>query len=479
MDEAQVRALVSRLLDEFKNELKDVRDDVDYLMDDVYNLGDRVTALEQDKGPRVAGWADYRIGLASQGSDLVGVSAASLSGNSNDIEFGDNEFDNLTVKLGAEGKITDELYAKIMLKNVDARFPEVRYWGEPGYYDYYPDAAAASSGSSYVTGSQLYKLNSNRDPLFLDEAYLDFTFKTFPWSRTIVGRQYQSYGLGLLVNNSRESQQGLRLIWDSLWNSPLSLEGFAGGSNYTFDTPFRSWGGDGYLSARLSYKQPSWSLAVNALADGVGAEQGYSADFWARFWGAREIKVEWAVMNQDALGNDFSGFSDPEAFMAMADIWKGNNWGLKGFYSAAGAHYNVWNSSLNPYFELYGDEQDSPWIPWERFLRNPLILSNVKTTGGMLNWMLFGANWNAQYYFLAPKSEFWGNTQWSDCNGNSMFYDDQVPYNRLWSVGLTKNVADGVDVNLTYAKQLANGDTAYEYGLDDAQLVVLGVAVGF
>jgi len=204
-----------------------------------------------------------------------------------------------------------------------------------------------------------------------------------------------------------------------------------------------------------------------------------SADLWARFWGGRELKAEYALMNQDVKGRDFNDHSDPTAFMAMADIWKGHTWGLKGFYSAAGALYNPWYSSLNPYFELYGNEDDAPWIPWERFLRNPLILSNIKTTGGMLNWQLFNADWTAQYYFLAPKTEFWGNTQGSCHDGDSRFLDDQVPYNRLWAVTMKKNVADGVDVNLTYAKQLANGETVDEYGLENAQLVVLGVAVGF
>ena len=66
IDDKKVNALVTKLVDEFKDELADVQQDMGYMSDDMADLADRVTYLEEQmKGPKVFGWLDYRMGLAS------------------------------------------------------------------------------------------------------------------------------------------------------------------------------------------------------------------------------------------------------------------------------------------------------------------------------------------------------------------------------------------------------------------------------
>ena len=66
-----IAALINKLCAEFKDELADLKEDVEYLQNDVYDLGDRVTAIEEAMGgPEVTGWFDFRIGMGGYDVDL-------------------------------------------------------------------------------------------------------------------------------------------------------------------------------------------------------------------------------------------------------------------------------------------------------------------------------------------------------------------------------------------------------------------------
>jgi hypothetical protein len=235
VDEAKIAALVNKLCDEFKNELKGIRGDLDSVKDDVADLTDRVTYLEaQSKRPKVFGWIDYRMSLVGD-----------------DIDF-DHTTDNLTAMIGVQGKITDALSGRIAIKVRDS--------------DGAPEPWAQSETPFWPSVTR--NVDSNyAEKLFLDEAVLvaNSTWCTpATWS---FGRQFQSYGMGLLVDNERMSQQGIRLQFKNVFNSHIDLEGFGGGvSSYLTqmspmapvwfpDDPYNFanvWDkyNDGYISAR-------------------------------------------------------------------------------------------------------------------------------------------------------------------------------------------------------------------------------------
>jgi len=476
MSDEEVRAICAKLLDEFKNELKDLKSDVNYLQDDVTSLGDRVTALEKQSGPKVTGWVNYRIGFASTLNTDVDsdddVMRSNLFDNAED-------FDNLTAKVGVSGKITDDLMGRIMIKVRDT------------------DAAPVFFDEDPVTVDGYFPEN-----LWLDEACLDFNWK-WASARAVVGRQFQAYGLGLLVNNSRQSQQGVRLAWNDILKTNLNFEGFVGGASYDFgaggsEIPNLNVG-DGYVSARVSYDRPNWRLAANWLADGAGNERGWGADAWARFWGGREIQAEFATLTQALDGSSYDDriinpTSNPIAVMGNVDIWKGKSWGLKGMYSQADAEYNPWYSSINPYFESYGNSDDGfAWLRWGRALDNQLIVPNIRAMGATVDVNFLKADWQGMYYYMERLNKFdvapafWGNTNWSDLDPSD------APYNQLWAIRVRKEIANGVNLNLTYAQQILNDDARSglavssanpsgnlkDAGLKNAQLLMAGIAVGF
>jgi hypothetical protein len=390
----------------------------------------------------------------------------------------------MTAKVGASGKITDALMARVMLKVRDTTAAPVAVW-EPtfGSRQAYVDSGASGG---------LANLGHDSEGVWLDEACLDYNMSVWPKAHVVFGRQFQSYGMGLLVNNSRQSQQGLRLAWTDLFKTNLNLEGFVGGSTYTFGANnVNEWGdgvdadsvpnkaGDGYISGRVSYDRPNFRLAGSWLADGFGSERGWGIDGWARFWGGREIQAEFGTLTQALDGTSYP-HSNPMGIMGSVDIWKGKSWGLKGLYSQADAEYSPWYSSVNPYFESYGgSDNGQAWLQWGRALDNPLVLPNVRAIGGTLDVNWAKADWQAMYYNLDNLSDFWGHTNWYNLNPVG------VPYNQLWAVRVRKEIANGVNLNLTYATQILNDDSTVgnssldDLGYKNAQLLMAGIAVGF
>jgi len=481
MSDDEVRAICAKLLDEFRNELKDVKSDISYLEDDVTNLGDRVTALENMQGPKVTGWVNYRIGFASslenlQSQNMTPNAAGQywtgwrgpIQVNTN-ITDNVNQFDNLTAKIGAAGNITDDLVARVILKVRDTEPAQFTVRSE-GRVDMDTHAA---------------------EQIWLDEANLAFNWD-WAKSQAVVGRQFQSYGLGVLVNNARQSQQGVRLAWNGIGGSGLNLDTFVGGATYTFgwdndglvsDPDWPEFPGDGYISARLGWSSSDFAIAGNYLADGFGNETGWGGDIWAKFWGGRELQGEYATMTKNRNGYEYD--NKPWSIMANVDIWKGANWALKGYYSIAEAKYSTWYSTVNPYLEEYGQfDTGNKWVNWGRFLDNPLILPNVRTIGGTIDIHMLNADWQGMYYNLDNVASNWTHTNWDK------FDPSRVPYNNIWAVRVKKEIASGVTLNLTYAQQLLNEDAiidvwgpsdeyASDMGWEDVSLLMAGIAVGF
>jgi len=306
-----------------------------------------------------------------------------------------------------------------------------------------------------------------------------------------VGRQFNRYGLGLLVNNERKAQQGISANLTNVWGTNVDFSVFAGGAESTWSDS-TLWvpslappalvtqdNSDGYLAMAASYARPSWKIGGEYLADGYAGEEGWAADFWAKFWG-REFYAQYAELltSRDNIGVDFWPHSEPGAVMAMLDVWKGKNWALRGFYSDVDAEYDVWYSTLNPYYENYGGGAVGS-VPWERWLRNPLALTNLEVLGGQLEFALGKTPFEIAYYNLDANSGYWSKSPWGGILDDNVSATDpatDLPYTRLFSMRVSREVANGVNVGLTYALQSANNDYA---GLEDQKLLSAEVTVGF
>jgi hypothetical protein len=461
VDEAKIAALVNKLCDEFKADLRDLRSDLDACCDDVADLTDRVAYLEeQAKGPKVFGWIDYRMSLVGDDINL------------------DNDTDNLTAMLGVQGRITDSLSGRIAVKVRDTYSPvdfERRAFTPVGA------TLAVTPIDPRVDFTDGGTNPFNRRPaeqLWLDEAVLVANSTVLIPATWSVGRQFQSYAMGLLVDNERQSQQGVRVQVNDVLNSNIDLDVFGGGvatglsalpnfgdDQYNFPGvpgPAGAVDNDGYLSARASFSRPSWAVGFNWLQDGVHKEQGWSADLAAQIWG-RDVRVEVAQLLNDVWG--FEPSNEDMAIMASADIWRGNNWRLTGFFSDVEENYESIYSILHPYYEIvdrtivFGDDFSIPGgaVPWEKWLRNPLAEAGYRIIGGHLDFMLANVPFTVAFFDR-------------DAQGTAPV----ELFDQLWAVGASKQIADGITANVTYARE----DSAIA-GLSDRQLLQGSVTVGF
>jgi len=455
VDYAKVTEIVNKLLEEFKDELADLKGDVEGIQTDLYDLGDRLTWVEEQLGgPEVTGWLDFRMGLVGDDLDL------------------DHEMDALTAKVGVAGDITDDLYGNLTVKARDSYAPN------DGYYS---------------------------NDLWLDEAYVRFATGSMQWT---VGRQNLAYGCGLVVDSDRQSLQGVRGEWPGFLGTGLDIEWFAGNADevqeaYDFArTPdadalphelppnFVAEDADGYLALRASYGAPSWQLGGNYLVSGVSRqnvitypggiaypnlindETAYSVDFWAEIWD-REIFFEAARIKEHANRPVAPHISDPMAYMGSVELWESDNFKLTGFYSDVDAEYDIYYSSINPYYEVLDWRAPAgAYIPWERWLRRPPVLTNFEVMGGTLQFNLAGLPFEVCYYSLDTN----GVGYWSPFDPTSNSHQvTTLGYDTLYGVKVVKEVADGVDVGLTWAHQAAADSSSY----DDQDLVQAGVTVGF
>ncbi len=104
-------------------------------------------------------------------------------------------------------------------------------------------------------------------------------------------------------------------------------------------------------------------------------------------------------------------------------------------------------------------------------------MPNVEIIGGQLSFTIGSTPFEAMYYTLDANSSFWGHTQWAPYL--DWMADPSTPlYDTLWAVRMTKTIADGVDVTLTYARQQSSSvSDNSEFGdvFDDIQLLVARV----
>jgi len=220
----------------------------------------------------------------------------------------------------------------------------------------------------------------------------------------------------------------------------------------------------------------------------INDEKAYSVDLWANLWG-RDIYVEAARMDQHAnretvpSARGIETGENPSAIMAMVDIWKTSSFELTGFYSDADAEYDVYYSAINPYYEVLDSRAPAgAYIPWERWLRRPLVMPNLEVIGGQLMIKLGSVPFQIAYYSLESNSSYWDPVNHDpnnrSANGTAAmrnpYYLNGLFYDELYSVAATKSINDTVDLVLTYAHQSA-ASAVY----DDLDLIQAGVQVPF
>jgi len=418
----EIRALCAKLLDEFKDELADLNDRIDAVEGDVDDLDTRVAALEEAmKRPQVTGWIDYRIGLVG--------------------DLWDNaEFDALTAKIGIEGQITDELSGKITLKAIDdaARVADARLT------PIIPDPLGMS------------------DPLWLDEALLQFGTTCVTPADWTVGRQYVRYASGLAVDNDRLSQQGVRWSLDDIRGSHLSLDAFIGYAYYD-EGYFFLINHDHYTTYRLAYERSNWALAGTHLLDGAGDEQAWSADLTATLWG-RDLAFEYAQMYRDAKR---APVQDAEAWMGSIELIDTPSLRLTGVASRADADYDVTFSSIYPYYEvLQYDLATYPGaVEWERWMRNAPVFRGARAISAIAAGEIGDTPVELRYVNLEPVLGS-APAYWPDyAVGN---------YRHLLAISATRPIVDGLDATFTWGHQFSDVP-----GLDDLDLLQASVVAEF
>ncbi len=435
LDEAAIGALVDRLFAEFKDDLRKVRADADQLHSDVQKLDTSIGALEATPRTRVGGWVNYRIGTA---------------GDSIDGRF---MRDVLTARVGLEHDINPNTTARLSLKVTDAQVP----LSELGFETFEGNPQGEPQYRGFMNN---YGNSRGSETVWLDEANVTIRGNCQKWT---IGRQFQSYGLGLVANNIRGGIQGVRWEKGRLFGSPRwSLDSFLGGAEYDFGmwrwgntppaTPTLFYGrNDVYGSQHLGYERENWGLGLNKLWAGVGEEDAASINGWKRLGGDRYLYFEHAREWHHANRPTYHAKSRAHSTMVVADLVKKPKWWLQGFYSSTDPEYDVQYTSLHPYFETFQPNSfgtvTGNVFQWERWLRNPLVAPNLDVLGGKLQTRVRGLPLTLSYYHV---SSFSGSV-------HPWWYDSPVhnlAFNQLVGVELEKPITCNLKMMLTYAAQL-------------------------
>lgn len=442
--------MMQGLMREFAGELQTIRSPIEGVSGDVFALDERVKVLERiPLWAGIGGWVDYRIG--------------SVCG---DVDF-DHEFDALTMKLGAEGYVRNNVYGRIMLKTSDGREPLAAIGHEvlEGPPVYGIDGPPPSNTLGYLSGD-----------IYLDEAWLSFPGKWPFKANWTVGRQFQKYGMGLVVDNQRLSQQGVRCEVQPFKN--VSLDTFFGGANWDFQpNGTLDENNDGYGSAYLQYKRPKWSIGVPYLINGVSYdyadgtsydEKAWGVDLWWNYAGDKSIRIEHAQQQGHVNRHIFRGSfqnSNPEATKATIDILKGGAVSLAGVYTSVDAEYDIIYSTIHPYYEILCNRKPRAFH-YDRWLSQPLAMTNLQVFGAEGTWHAQNDRWPLDFfYYSVDNLSDW----WVDSPLDGLFYDT------LYGLRLRHEVSPGVQCSLTWAHQTA-ADSATD---EDSNLVQFRTYAGF
>jgi hypothetical protein len=436
IDRARIEELVRKLTKEFAKELEEIGVDVNQARERLDNLSQRVTALEESKKVEVHGWVDYRIGYAGQ------------------IKGG-HGFDALSARLSVDYRWDEGNHFHVGLRSSDE------------YVPYSVTGVTFGEGPrwrGYPGDQTLFGLGHGDSRVWLEDAWVSLERGR---SRYTIGRQFWCWGLGIIANNERRGVQGVRWHRRELFGRSLDFDCFAGGASYDWQPlPNEGMNTDEFFIARLNYRRPRWSLAVNFKPKGYGHEDERGFDLWYHLGGDRHLYFEYARQYHHANRPLWGRAGNSEAAMAVVDIIKGHDGWLQGFYSRVEPEYDEVYSTIHPYWEIL--QRDRPWnaIPWEMWLRNPPAIQNVEIIGGTAGTHIKSWPLELTYYGCDALSRWW----------DSSFLDD-LWYDKLWALRTRKEVAEGVVWEVTYGEQKTSSRAPRGYR--DQKLLMLGIQVGF
>jgi hypothetical protein len=468
-DAAEIRRLAEALSKEFGTELTAVRQK---LAEDSALVADLNRRLDLRRRPcDWGGLIEYKLGFAG----------SSVSN--------DNLFDVLMMEL-AWDCAHERDRAHLVLRYKDTPVP-LSVLGGPGSTGY-----DTGEQPRYINYPGAFENGYGNEALWLSEAWYEHTMSEGRWWRG--GRQFEQYGLGILANNERRAQNGVRLHYERWPARRLAWDLFYGGSEYDWvlgriDSPktpidFAGSFGDKYIFARLAYQRPRYVLAVNWLPDGVGGERAASGDFAWRWSGDKWLRYEYARQFRHANRDNWGGKNDPDAHMGLFDVLKSRKTWLQLCYSNVDAEYDVQYSILHPFYEPF--QHFHPSVPdpndpnggtkdimleWERWLYNPPALTNLIFMGFNV-WTQIGSfPIRGTYYHVDTRSAFWYD---SPIATNAL---GQVGFDDLWAVWVYIPATKTTNVYLVYGQQLRS-HAAFPNAsepFDDQSLLMLGTDVNF
>jgi hypothetical protein len=243
------------------------------------------------------------------------------------------------------------------------------------------------------------------------------------------------------------------------------------GSVLPFPAAGQTFVNDQIFGGRLAYTASWGTLGFNYLHDGLGSQQGWSIDGTYKLWG-RNIMAEYVTQDQYFL-NSASSSGDDDAWYVKADIWRGKNWNLWAAYGDAGTGFQPFVASImNPYARTYTEAvfdrpnhlgaplpgvlptgAGSPVVAALRGTSRILALYTGYDVG--LTYRVGGKNpLDIRYY------------DGEDIGGRDL--------GKVWTVGYTWPLTQGVDVELKYGQFSAD-----QPGIQDIRFFRIGALVSF
>jgi hypothetical protein len=454
----EIQAICQKLVDEFRDDIEQIKADLERTGTQLDDLDTRVTALEEHlDAPHAYGYLNYRLGLVG---DALFTAASSTFG---------GDFDTLSAGVGIEGEVLDGVHGRASAK--------------------FHDAASTDS---------LVEVRGTDATIWLDEAWVAFETDMVRPTQWTVGRQFYAQGpVGLLVDTSRLSVQGSSLYQQ---RGDLGFQAIFGMAMYdAFDV---RWGqhpeyfhqglarrdlmhGDGLVAARLHWDIcDEWGVGGNYLVTGLGEEDGWSVDLEGKLFG-RKVVGEYARLLEDTFGyeegdphlhqilNDSffspSRYRDGDAVYVGYELWNKGSLNFTGYWSKVDFGFNPFYSAVNPYYELLKPRFRTSGIAvcntgyaWERWLNNPVMAPNLEAVGGYLNFDVGESPVELGYHRLLRRDV---------APAALKFFEDQggfppssgvaePTYDQLWSARLFTELSDGLNMVFTYAHQEPNDEFA-------------------
>ncbi|MFW6437430.1 MAG: hypothetical protein ACOCZ7_00335, partial [Armatimonadota bacterium] len=426
----QIQEVVDGLTREFGDELDAIRNDIGDLQDQMLVLDERLRGIEQSRRfPVPFGFIDYRLGTVCGDIDAH------------------REFDALTMRFGVEGYVTDDVFGRVALKMADGRHPLAALTVELGEADCPPPRTG---------GSPHPELGYLGNDIYLDEAWARFD-ADWPFDATwTIGRQFQVYGLGMVVNNERLSQQGVHMLVDDFLADDLTLQMFAGGSNYLHCSgEFGEGRSNHYESAYLEYRRPRWSIGVPWLIRGYGVtqrdgrrweERAWGVDGWWNYHDDLDLWFEYAHLDGHANRHVYTrdGNSDPEALMIVAEVLDSPDVDLTLLLSDVEAEYDIVYSSLHPYYELLCAPTEKRIFAYERWMRRPLAMPNLEVLGAFGTYYADDGKWPLDLFYYDVSAN---STWWEAAPLDGLYYD------QLYGARARHEISEGLELSLTWAHQ--------------------------